>query len=140
MKPRRNLWLSGYGSNYRDDARSIAEFTCKLLPYRVCGCYFVEQEKTGSDNEIGRSQSRRGGCNDNADRENYGSRKECRRLQRYDLRNDNSRHSHERETGKWLTRRTEQFHLLAVFAYRALAAQVGMHSSTARWSAAMEDA
>ena len=46
--------------------------------------------------------------------------------QRNDLGHDNSRRSHQRQTDKWLTRRTEQLHLLAVFAYRALAAQAAM--------------
>ena len=41
-------------------------------------------------------------------------------------RHDNSRRSHQRQTNKWLTRRTEQLHLLAVFAYRALAAQAAI--------------
>ena len=48
------------------------------------------------------------------------------RSQRNDLRQDNSDRSHQRQTDKWLTRRTEQLHLLAVFAYRALAAQAAI--------------
>src|SRR6266581_3514652 len=60
---------------------------------------------------------------------NLCSRKKPAATMRYvagDFRHHNSRRGHQCQTNKWLTLCTEQLHLLAVFAYRAFAAQAAM--------------
>ena len=54
------------------------------------------------------------------------ARNERGRRQRNNLRQDNSRRSHQRQSDKWLTRRAQQFHSAEVFAYPTLAAQAAM--------------
>src|SRR5262249_54102576 len=52
---------------------------------------------------------------------------ECRGSDRQNFRNDDSRDGHQRQTDEWLTRRTEQFHAIAVFAYASLQSQASTY-------------
>ena len=98
----------------------------ELLACAVRYREFVQQEKATRDDEICRSQFRPAERNENADCENCRYQDQYGRSHRNELGHDNSDRSNQRQTNKWLARRAEQLHLLAVFAYRVLAAQAAI--------------
>ena len=114
------FWFAYHTSDRRDNSWPAAQFVSELLTFRVLGLEIVQQEKISSDDGVCREQSRPARYSENAEREDYYCCRYSNQWKRKDFRSDNSHCGHKRQTDEWLTRRTEQFHLLGFSLIRPL--------------------
>src|SRR4030095_10207939 len=101
-------------------------FSASCWPAVFVVANLCSRKNPNADDEICCCQFRPAERNENADNENYGYYGQFVRSQGNELGHDDSDRSHQRQTNKWLTRRAEQLHLLAVFAYPVFATQAAI--------------